>query len=210
MRSILIAVLAMCSVSLAPPAAAENEFYLSLRGAVGDLDGPRFTTTTSLDTFSTTGSSLALGISFDAFRVEIEQQFHTSEDFVGFFFFDDSIDVAATMLAVTWVPFDQSPIRPLLGVGMGPVDVDLGLETCFDVINGCPVSPDTHASQDAMAYQYTIGLAWRPSDTDFELALTYRGLRAPGLGLTTDGGTPYADDALDMSMFTLELTWFWP
>ena len=196
------------ALAVSGTAAADLQFYLGLRGAGGDIDAPRLTTGTNLSTFSSLGTMLVLGANGGAYRIELEIQSHDT-DFIEFFFFDDDqMHIGATMLNLVLDPLYSNNFRPFVGVGLGVAAVKVDIDNCYD-FNGCgPNSPDTHDESTAGAIQYMAGFAYRPDQAQWEIGASYRWFHTSSLGLVTDLGAPFAEDRLEMSMVTLDLTWF--
>lgn len=204
LRSIVL----IATLCLGGAAAADSEFYFSLRGAFGDVDGPRLTAGTDLSTFGTAGTMFAFGVNAGAYRVEVEFQGHGSEFFDAFFFIEDRIEIDNAMLNIVLDPLHDRSFRPLVGAGFGFATVQIDIDNCYD-FNGCgPASPDTHQESTAFAIQYMAGLAFRPEDAGWEIGAYYRWLRSSELQMTTDLGAAYAVDRLEMSMLTFEASWF--
>jgi hypothetical protein len=196
------------TLALSAGAAAQPEFYFSVRGALGDVDGPRLTTGSDASTFGTVGSMFALGVSGGAWRVEFEVQNHETESFDSFFFVEDEIGIGSVMLNLVVDPLYSNNLRPVFGVGVGFTTVTVDIDNCYD-FNGCgPNSPDTHAESTAGAFQYMAGLVYRNGDAGWEIGAYYRWFKSSDLQMTTDFGEEFEDDQLRMSMVTLEVNLF--
>ncbi len=204
----LTALAAVLATALLPGAraTADVEPYVALRLAANDFDGPRYTAGTSLAEFDGNGVMLALGVDGGYLRAEIEFQSHFSHGLSASSAADE-IHVNATSVNLILNPMPDSELRPLLGLGVGRARIGVTMTQCYDT-TPCPNPPDTHAQRDSYVVQFMGGVAWRPLNSDVEFAYMIRTVGSTELGLTTDAGDPYASAELEMSVQSLEVSWY--